>query len=57
MKRRFVLSALPAMLLVLSGAVKPKPRAAKAPPLPPLGDLVLVEMVTEFGPILLELNH
>ena len=57
MKRRFVLSALPAMLLALSGAVKPKARAAEVPPLPPLGDLVLVELVTEFGPIVLELDH
>ena len=58
MNRRFVLSALPAMLLALTGAVKPKARAAKVPTLlPPLGDLVLVELVTEFGPILLELDH
>ena len=57
MNRRFVLSAVPAMLLALTGAVKPKLRTAKAPPLPPLGDLVLVELVTEFGPILLELDH
>ena len=57
MKRRFVLAALPAMLLALTGAAKPKVRIAKAPPLPPLGDLVLVELVTELGPIVLEIDR
>ena len=56
MKRRFVFAALPATLLTLTGATKPKARAAKAPP-PPLGDLVQVELVTELGPIVLELDH
>ncbi|MBS3927568.1 MAG: peptidylprolyl isomerase [Sphingomonadales bacterium] len=60
MKRRFVLSALPAMLLALSGAAKPKPKV-KAPPAPPppppLGDTVQVELVTELGSIVVELNH
>lgn len=51
------MSALPALLLALTGAVKPRARATKVPPLPPLGDLVLVELVTELGPMLLELNH
>ena len=56
MKRRFVLAALPAMLLALTGAGKPqKKTAAKAAP--PLGDTVLVELVTEFGPIVVELDH
>ena len=55
MKRRFVLAALPAMLLALTGAIKAKRKAP--PPLPPLGDLLLVELVTEFGPVVLELDH
>ena len=54
MKRRFVLSALPAMFLGLTGATKPR-RAA--PPLPPLGDTVRVELVTELGTIVVELDH
>jgi len=62
MKRRFVLSALPAALLALTGAVKPKAKAkAKAPPPPPppppLGDTVQVELLTELGPIVVELDH
>lgn len=63
MKRRFVLSALPAALLALTGAVKPKPKArAKAappppPPPPPLGDTVQVEILTALGSIMLELDH
>lgn len=60
MKRRFVLSALPAALLALTGAVKPKPKA-KAPPAPPppppLGDMVQVELVTALGSIVVELDH
>ena len=52
MKRRFVLAALPATLLALTGASKTK----KAPP-PPLGDTLLVEMITEQGIIVLELDH
>ena len=54
MKRRFVLAALPATLLALTGATKAK----KAPPPPtPLGDTVLVEMITEQGTIVLDLDH
>ena len=56
MKRRFVLAALPAMLFALTGASKPKPKAAiKAAP--PLGDTVQVELVTELGSIVIELDH
>ena len=58
MKRRFVLTALPAILLTLTGAGKPKkPANAKSPPLPPLGDAVLVELVTDQGTIVVELDH
>ena len=58
MKRRFVLAALPAILFALTGAGKPKTKAAaKVLPLPPLGDTVLVELVTDFGPIVVELDH
>ena len=58
MKRRFVLVAVPAMLLALTGAgrLKQKP-AAKLPPPPPLGDSVLVELITEHGTIIVELDH
>ena len=58
MKRRFVLAAVPAMLLALTGAgrLKQKP-AAKLPPPPPLGDSVLVELITEHGTIIVELDH
>lgn len=60
MKRRFVLSALPAMLLALTGATAPK-KKGKAPPAPPppppLGDTVQVELETELGTIVVELNH
>ncbi|MFM5895525.1 MAG: peptidylprolyl isomerase [Novosphingobium sp.] len=54
MKRRFVLSALPATLLALTAATKAK---KAPPPPPPLGDTVVVEMVTEQGTIVLELDH
>ena len=58
MKRRFVLTALPAMLLALTSAGKPKkPANAKSLPLPPLGDAVLVELVTDQGTIVVELDH
>jgi peptidyl-prolyl cis-trans isomerase A (cyclophilin A) len=58
MKRRFVLIALPAVLLALIGAGKSKPKAAaKSLLLPPLGDTVLVELVTEQGTIVVELDH
>ena len=58
MKRRFVLAAVPAMLLALTGAgrLKQKP-AAKLPPPPPLGDTVLVELITDHGTIIVELDH
>ena len=54
MKRRFVLAALPATLLALTGATKAK---KTLPPPPPLGDTVLVEMITAQGTIVLELDH
>ena len=54
MKRRFVLTALPATLLALTGATKAK---KAPPPPPPLGDTVLVEMITEQGTIVIELDH
>ena len=60
MKRRFVLAAVPLILLALTGAArKSAPRRAPPPPVPaaPLGDLVRVTMVTELGPIELELDH
>lgn len=57
MKRRFVLSALPAALLTLTGAGKPKRKAAPAPPPVPLGDVVRVELVTELGSITVDLFH
>ncbi len=63
MKRRFVLSALPAALIALTGATAPKkkaktaPKAPPPPPPPPLGDTVQVELVTEMGSIVVELNH
>lgn len=62
MKRRFALSALPAAFLALTGAVKPRSKAApKAPPapppLPPLGDTVRITMITALGTIELELDH
>lgn len=56
MKRRFVLAALPATLLALTGATKKKP-IAKAPPPVPLGDVVRVELVTELGTITVDLFH
>lgn len=54
MKRRFVITALPATLLALTAATKAK---KTPPPPPPLGDTVQVEMVTELGTIVLELDH
>ena len=56
MKRRFVLSALPAALLGLTGAVKAK-RTAKLPRTPPPRDLEQVELVTQFGTIVVELDR
>jgi len=57
MKRRFVLSALPAMLIALSGATKPKRPAAKPAPAVPLGDVVRVEIETALGTITADLFH
>ena len=58
MKRRFVLAALPAVLLSLTGAGRSKPKAAAKPlPAAPLGDTVLVELVTDQGTIVVELDH
>lgn len=58
MKRRFVLSALPAMLLALTGAAKPRKGAVKPAPAPePLGDVVRIEIVTELGTITADLFH
>ena len=60
MNRRFALSALPLVLIALTGA-KPAPR--HAPPRPaapapqPLGDTVRVAMVTTLGTIELDLDH
>lgn len=61
MKRRFVLSALPAALLALTGATKPKKPAAKGAAIPPmpanLPDVVRVDIVTELGTITADLFH
>ena len=57
MKRRFVLVALPAALITLTGATKPKKKPAPAPPPAPLPDVVRVEMVTELGTITADLFH
>ncbi len=58
MKRRFVLAALPAMLIALTGAAKPrKPAPRPVPPPAPLGDVVRVEIVTELGTIVADLFH
>lgn len=54
MKRRFVLSALPAMFVALTGATK---KRKAPPPPPPLGDTVQVELITDLGTILVELDH
>lgn len=62
MNRRFALIALPLALTALVGATPPKkpvakPRPAPVVPPPPLGDVVRVEMITELGKIVLELDH
>lgn len=59
MNCRFALAAAPLILLALTGAArKPLPRKPAPPPVAaPLGDLVRVTMVTELGPIELELDH
>lgn len=57
MKRRFVLAALPAALITLTGATKPKKKAVAASPPAPLPDVVRVEMVTELGTITADLFH
>jgi peptidyl-prolyl cis-trans isomerase A (cyclophilin A) len=55
MKRRFVLAALPAAAIAVTGATKS--RRPSLPPPPPLGDAVQVELVTEQGTIVVELDH
>ena len=55
MKRRFVLAALPAALLTLTGAAKRK--AVPLVPPAPLPDVVRVEFVTELGTITADLFH
>lgn len=58
MKRRFVLAALPAMLITLTAATKARPKKAAPPPPPaPLPDVVRVELVTELGTITVDLDH
>jgi peptidyl-prolyl cis-trans isomerase A (cyclophilin A) len=59
MKRRFVLSALPAMAVALTAAGKPKPKPAAAPKYvpPKLDDVVRVEIVTELGTMVADLFH
>ncbi|MFM5954148.1 MAG: peptidylprolyl isomerase [Novosphingobium sp.] len=58
MKRRFVLAALPAMLITLTAATKARPKKAAPPPPPaPLPDMVRVELVTELGTITVDLDH
>ncbi|MFM5924759.1 MAG: peptidylprolyl isomerase [Novosphingobium sp.] len=58
MKRRFVLAALPAALIALTGATKARPKRAAPPPPPaPLPDVVRVELVTELGTITVDLDH
>jgi peptidyl-prolyl cis-trans isomerase A (cyclophilin A) len=57
MKRRFVLAALPAVLLSLSAATKPKRKTTLTAPPAPLPDVVRVEMVTELGTITADLFH
>lgn len=57
MKRRFVLAALPAALIALTGATKPKKKPAPAAPALPLPDVVRVEFVTELGTITADLFH
>lgn len=56
MKRRFVLSALPAMLIALTGATRARKPVPKPAP-QPLGDVVRVEIVTEMGTITADLFH
>lgn len=56
MNRRFVLSALPAVLIALTAAGK-KPAAKPAPAPPPLGDVVRIEIITELGTITADLFH
>lgn len=57
MKRRFVLAALPAMLIALTGAAKPRKPAPRPAPPAPLGDVVRVEIVTTLGTITADLFH
>ena len=57
MKRRFVLAALPAALVTLTAATKPRKKAVPPPPSMPLTDVVRVEFVTELGTITADLFH
>lgn len=56
MNRRFALIALPLALAALVGAA-PAKRKPSPPPPAPLGDTVRVEMVTDLGTIVLDLDH
>ena len=57
MKRRFVLAALPAALITLTGATRSKKKPVPAPPPAALPDVVRVELVTELGTITADLFH
>lgn len=58
MNRRFALLAVPFLLAALTGASPPAKRARPpAPVAAPLGDVVRVALVTEFGTIMLDLDH
>ena len=57
MQRRSLIAALPAAFVALTAAARPKPKVRPAPPPPPLGDTVQVELVTELGSIVVELDH
>jgi peptidyl-prolyl cis-trans isomerase A (cyclophilin A) len=56
MTRRFALLALPLMIALTAAAPPPRGRAPAAAP-QPLPDLVRVALITELGPIELELDH
>jgi peptidyl-prolyl cis-trans isomerase A (cyclophilin A) len=56
MKRRFVLSALPAMLIALTGAARPR-KLVPVTVNEPLGAVVRIEIVTELGAIVADLFH
>jgi peptidyl-prolyl cis-trans isomerase A (cyclophilin A) len=63
MNRRFALIALPLALAALAGAAPAPKKVAVAPkplpalPVPPLADTERVEMVTELGTIVIDLDH